>query len=249
MPAIDVTIVAARRPTLLAKTLESFQQRLFRHFEIASAIINIDPVWGDPSAAEECAALAKKYFPNPRILTPDQAGFCAAVKRIWSQTKSDFIFHLEDDWLLNEDISPGILDRFIDPSIAQVSLMSKEKNWDRARRGDFHYVKRRAPLFAGLKSPIRKKVTVFATSPSFIRGEFARQWAVLLNENLDPEKQGYMGTNKPLEKFMKPFRNYIHSGSQNEIVITDTGREWRDSQNIEKQIVAGQSVWSSTMPN
>jgi CheY-like chemotaxis protein len=132
-----------------------------------------------------------------------------------------------------------------DPSIAQVSLVSKEKNWDRPRRGDFHYVKRGSALLGPIKSPWRKTVTAFTTSPAFTRGNFARQWAALMDEKLDPEKQTYMGINPPLEKFVSPFRNYLYPGKINEITITDTGREWRESQNIEKKIIEGKSVWTA----
>jgi hypothetical protein len=245
-PPIEITIVAARRPALLARTLESFQANLFRHFQIAHALINIDPVWGDPNDSDECAAVAKKYFQNATIFTPETAGFTAAVKRVWTATKADLIFHIEDDWLLNEEITPAILDHFDDSSIAQASLVSKEKNWDRARRGDFHYVKRHSPLLGPIKSPWRKKVTAFTTSPAFTRGDFARRWAALMDEKLDPEKQVYMGINPTLEKFVRPYRNFLYPGKLNEITITDTGREWREAQNIEKKIIAGKAVWNKT---
>ncbi|HEY6225490.1 MAG TPA: hypothetical protein VI282_00050 [Verrucomicrobiae bacterium] len=244
-PPIEITIVAARRPTLLARTLESFHANLFRHFQISRALINIDPVWGSQKDSDDCAALIKNYFPNPAIFRPETAGFAAAVKRVWTNSKADFIFHIEDDWVLNEEITPAILGHFNDPSIAQVSLVSREKNWDRARRGDFHFVKRRSILFGAIKIPFRKKVPAFTTSPAFTRGDFARKWASLMDEKLDPEKQAYMGINPLLEKFVRPFRNYLYPGKVNEITIADTGREWRESQNIEKKIIDGKSVWTT----
>ena len=244
MPTLELTIVAARRPALLARTLESFHERLFRHFDFSNALINIDPIWSSQKDGDQCAALVKQKFPNAIVFAPEIAGFSAAIKRVWSNTKADFIFHLEDDWLLNEEITPTILDHFKEPSIGQVSLMSKEKNWDRAQRGDFHYIKRRPALFGGLKFPVRKKVYAFTTSPSFIRGEIARRWAGLMDEKLDPEKQTYMGVNPPLEKFLQQYRNYIYAGKQADITIVDIGREWRDAQKIEKKIVDSQSVWT-----
>jgi hypothetical protein len=246
MPTLDLTIVAARRPDLLSRTLRSFQDRLFRHFQIATAILNIDPVWGDDADAQRCADATKQYFPTAMVFTPETPGFCAAVKRVWSATKADFIFHLEDDWEITEDIDQSILDYFKDSSLAQVSLVAKEKNWDRARRGDFHYVKRRGPLFGPIKSPFRKKVPAFTTAPAFTRGEFARRWADLMNPALDPEKQAYMGINPPLEEFVRPFRNYLYPGKLNEITIVDIGREWRDARNIEKKIINGQSIWTNS---
>jgi hypothetical protein len=244
MPAIEVTIVAVRRPALLNRTLESFQQRLFRYFEISRALINIDPLWGDQADADECVRLLHQYFPNAVVFTPEIPNFSAAVKRVWLATKSDFIFHLEDDWDLTETITPVILKHFDDPSIGQVSLMCKEKNWDRARRGDFHYVKRHVALFGPIKTPWRKKVSAFTTAPAFTRGDFARSWAALMDEELDPEKQAYMGFNPPLEKFVQPFRNYLYPGKTNDVTVIDTGREWREAQNIEKKIIDGKSVWT-----
>lgn len=242
-PPIDLTIVAARRPDLLAQTLESFHGKLFRHFQISRTLINIDPVWGDQNDSDACAAIAKKYFPDSTIFTPETPGFAAAVKRVWAHTQADVIFHLEDDWLLTEDIVPAILDHFDDRSIAQISLVSKEKHWRRARRGDFHYVKRRPTLFGPIKSPFRKKVPVFTTSPAFTRGDFARKWAALMDERLDPEKQ--QGINPPLQKYVRTFRNYLYPGKINEITIVDTGRQWREAQNIEKKIIDGKSVWTT----
>jgi hypothetical protein len=155
-PSIELTIVAARRPSLLARTLESFQLRLFRHFKFTGASINIDPIWGDESEMNECVRVMQQYFPNATAFTPNQPSYCRAVKRLWSNSTADIIFHLEDDWLLMEDIAPSILDRFNDPTLAQISLMAKEKNWDRARRGDYHYIKRRDKIIGLFPSPIRK---------------------------------------------------------------------------------------------
>jgi hypothetical protein len=246
MATIDLTIVAARRPALFARTLESFRDRLFRNFTFAHVLINIDPVWGDEFDGSQCLRLIQDYFPSSQIFTPKTPNFCSAVKRVWINSKSDFIFHLEDDWLLTEPIGPTILECFSDPSIAQVSLLAQQKNWDRARRGDFHFTKRRHKLFGVIELPFRKKVAAFTTSPTFTRGNFARQWAALMNESLDPEKQTYMGINPPLEKFVSAYRNYLYPGKLAEITIIDTGREWRDAQNIQKKIVGGKSVWTQS---
>src|SRR5713226_7823881 len=126
-PTIELTIVAARRPSLLARTLDSFHQHLFRHFNFSRALINIDPVWGDQKRSDECVELLNKNFPDPTVFTPESAGFTAAVKRVWSATKADFIFHLEDDWLLNEDITPAILDH-------STILRSRRSRWCRRKK-------------------------------------------------------------------------------------------------------------------
>ena len=245
-PAIDVTVVAARRPALLEPTLKIFNERVFRHFTIAGAYVNIDPIWGDDSDAQACVEIVQAHLPDATIFAPQKPSFCSAVKRVWSATKADFIFHLEDDWSVTEDIDASVLEPFTDLSIAQVSLVSQQKNWARNRRGDFHYVKRHPRLFGVIKLPYRKKMTAFTTSPAFTRGDFARHWASLMNEDLDPEKQGYMGVNRPLEKYFRPFRNFLYPGKVREITIIDTGREWRETRQIEKKTIEGKSVWTSS---
>jgi hypothetical protein len=243
MPSIELTIVGARRPALLAKTLASFNQHLFRHFQFVRASINIDPIWGDESEKTECAKQMRQYFPDAVIYTPETPSYCRAVKRLWSNSIADFIFHLEDDWLLLEDIEPSVLDRFNDPALAQVSLMVKEKRWDRARRGDYHFIKRRDKMLGFVPSPIRRRVPCFTVSPAFTRGEFARQWASLMEESLDPEKQAHSGVNPKLEKYVRSYRNYLYSGVQHYNIAVDTGREWRDEREIQKITVKGTSTW------
>jgi hypothetical protein len=243
MRDLELTVVAARRPALLARTLESFHQRLFRHFNLTRASINIDPAWGDASEAAECVTVIRKLFPGAVVFAPEKPGFTAAVKRLWTHSRADYIFHLEDDWLLMEDIEPSLLNHFNDATVAQVSLMAKEKNWDRAERGDYHYVKRRASVL-GIPLPFRITRNAFTTSPAFTRGTFARGWAQLMNEAFDPEKQMYSGLNLPLEKFARGSRNYIHSGQEHYSLVVDTGREWREARNIEKKIIAGQPIWT-----
>jgi hypothetical protein len=247
-PSIELTIVAARRPSLLARTLESFQQHLFRHFKFSNASINIDPIWGDESEMKECIRVMQQYFPNARAFTPDAPSYCRAVKRLWSKSTADFIFHLEDDWMLMEDVDPSILDRFNDTTLAQVSLMAKEKNWDCARRGDYHYIKRRDKIFGLVPSPIRKRMPNFTVSPAFTRGEFARHWASLMDESLDPEKQAHSGVNAKLEKYVRPYRNYLYSGKQHYHIAVDTGREWRDARHIQKITIKGTSTWVAVDP-
>lgn len=245
MSNIELTVVAARRNALLRDTLNSFHARMFRNFRFDRVSVNIDPLWGDQKEESECVATVKSLFPNAVIYTPEKANHCSAVKRLWTNSQSQFLFHMEDDWNLLENIDPSILNLFSDPKIAQVSLMTKEKNWARSRRGDFHFVKRRPKLFGIIPSPFRKTIPAFTTSPSFIRGDFARHWAHLLDEAFDPEKQGYSQVNAPLERFTANYRNYIYSGKHFDNLIIDTGRDWRAARHIEKIIVEGKATWAS----
>ncbi len=95
MKTIELTIVATRRPKLLQSTLKSFDSHVFRFFNFSRVAINIDPIRGDDQDLNECIKLMNDTFHEPVILTPQKPGHCAAVKRLWSGSQSDFILHLK----------------------------------------------------------------------------------------------------------------------------------------------------------
>ncbi len=243
MTAIELTIVATRRPDLLAATMESFQARLLKNFTISRVSINIDPLWGDDQDEAQCCDIMRRHYPECVIYTPEQPGYAAAVERLWSKSTGDILFHLEDDWNLAEDIDASALGFFSDPATAEISLMCKEKNWDINKRGVYHYAKVKYNV-CGLDLPLYRKVPSFTVSPSFIRGDFARRWASLMDLSLDPEKQARSNKNPSLTRYVSPFRNYVYTGKSVYNIAVDIGRDWRDTRNIKKSIVDGTSHWS-----
>jgi hypothetical protein len=240
--AIDVCVTAARRPDLLAETLESFDRNLLSHFEIGRFIVNIDPVFGTMEDEEACIDLVRSYRGDAIIYLPEAPGFTAAVKRNWRSTTAETVLHLEDDWLLQRAVSPGIIDAFRrDSSLAQICFNHATKAWDGKRRGTACYHRRRHE-FLGFPTPFKRKVPAFLTCPSFFRGSFLRGAADLLDLSYDPEKQFFSQVNRPLESYVSAFHNMM-IGDAPDYYITDTGREWRESRGIEKYILQAQSYW------
>lgn len=243
MLGMDLCITAGRRAGLLADTLHSFEQNLFRHVRVERVIANIDPVFGDESDLHAVQAVLRAFFPQAEIRVPAVPDFCESVKGNWERTQAALVFHLEDDWLLNEPIDIGaVQERFAHPLVMQVALHHKEKNWDIARRGEAHTTRRRLRI-GGLSLPLKRRFPVFTTSPAFLRGEFARGSAALMDCRFDPEKQFYRGVNPPLERYVRPYRSLLYAGTQ-PYLITDTGRQWRDARGIAKTFVNHASVWS-----
>ncbi len=244
MRPIDVCVVAGRRPDLLRVTLESFQRDLFKNFRIDRFIVNIDPIFGSDQDLRDCIGVVRDLASDALITTPETPGFAAAVIRNWRMTTSDIIFHLEDDWLLNSSITSDDIAQFDnDPSLSQISLNAKEKNWDTRLKGDIAYRRRPLQLF-GMPTPFKKKMPIFSTSPSFLRGSFARTAAGLMDPAFDPEKQFFRQVNPPLEEFVASYKNKV-LGDGPEFPVTDIGRDWRDARSIQKLIVDSQSVWST----
>lgn len=243
MKKIDVCIVSTRRPELLRQTLASFQEKLFKHFLIGKAIINIDPIFGNDEHQKEVVAISKEYFPEIVIHEPVSAGFCAAVKRNWETTVSDVVLHMEDDWVLECEVTEPALDGFWEPTTKQVTLHTRHKNWDIAKKGPFHFKKRYKSVL-GVNLPFYVKRPCFTTSPSFIDGEFARCAAALMDVKYDPEKQFYSKVNQALENYVANFRSKLFSPNGKD-VVRDIGREWRDSRGIQKIIKNSASEWTS----
>lgn len=241
---MDICLVAGRRSELLMRTLESFEARVFRHFDIANCYANIDPIFGDPEEGDKTAAVIRSFFPDAHIRRPETPNFCAAVKHIWSASQSGFVLHLEDDWVVNEDLNPEqILPLFDNASIKQVSLNNFHKQWN-FKKGPFHHNWRRRK-FMGVRFKTGPAFPCFTTSPSFLCGDFARASSALMDQQFDPEKQFYNNLNMELQSFVKPYSNFIY-GEGKPFIITDIGRDWRDERKIDKTFENGASVWKQT---
>lgn len=242
MYEIDVSLVAGRRPQTLEPTLQSFHDRFLRNVRIGRVIVNIDPIFGDEDDHARCTALVRRFFPDAAITAPAEANFCAAVRRNWAATRGSFVLHMEDDWLLRKHVGPEILAAFDnDAQLAQISFNAREKNWDQRRRGAFHVHSRPRRLF-GMPLPLRRRMPKFTTSPSLLRGGFARSAAALMDSAYDPEKQFYNDVNMPLQAFVAGHRNLLW-GDSDDCHVVDIGREWRERHGIEKRTTGAQSVW------
>ena len=240
--AIDICIVATRRPDLLSQTLASFNEKLLCNFEINRFIVNIDPLFGTVVNEAECIRLVRSYDPDAIVSRPESAGFAVAVATTWAASTTGIILHLEDDWLLRRPVTQEDIRVLTDDrTIGQVSFNHANKNWSIRRKGPYCYIRRRRMLF-GWSTPLKRKLPLFLTAPSFVDGAFARRAAALLDPRFDPEKQFCRGLNPALEAWVAPFQNRI-LGEGPDFYIQDIGRQWRESRNIGKSLVEGQSYW------
>jgi hypothetical protein len=237
---IDLVLICGRRPELLATTLASFDQSVFRNFTVQTCYANIDPFAGTPEDGEACRSLIRERFPDAQITMPDTPNFGLAVKSTWSQTKSSVVLHLEDDWVCQEDILPDHVTPLFEGTTTAVKLVHKGLNWNGVDL--FHQRRRRIQFFNLLLW--KRVVNGFGTSPTFFLGDFLRHSARLMDPSLDPEKQMVPPFNKALNRYLEKYRCRLLPGSRQPELIRDIGRQWRDSRGIEKAIVDGRSVWT-----
>ena len=236
---IDITLVCGRRPDLLWETLVSFKSRLFDNFRIANVFANIDPFCGTEHDGDICEELILRYFPNASITRPETPGFGQAVKTLWERIQSPYAFHLEDDWLLLEHLTPGRVLPLFTGQTRMVLLMSAQH--DRKKNVRYCTVRKRIPF-----TPFKRVVQpIFATSPSFIDGVFARGYADLIDPARDPEKQNRMnGANPALNAYLQPYKCALLASNRKgeKSVILDIGIDWRKRRGIIKEVRDGFSI-------
>lgn len=238
MQDIDVTLISGRRPDLLERTLRSFAQGLFHNFKINRFIANIDPFAGDQYDHARCRALIRGVFPHAILIEPDEPSFGLAVKQAWLKTSAKVIFHLEDDWLLKEAVTPDDVFPVLTGETKAVQLVSKELQWD----GSLFKIRKKTKRFLGI--PFGKTViNIFGTSPGFWDGDVARHCAALMDPVLDPEKQMRPPFNPPLSSYLNRFQCRVLAGKAGSELIYDIGREWRENHGLTKKVINGRSVW------
>lgn len=239
---IDISLICGRRPVLLQRTLKSFEERVFRNFEIANCYANIDPFTGSIDDGELCKALILEKFPNAKITMPASPDFGKAVKTVWSAITAPVVLHLEDDWVCLEDIKSERVFPLLNERTKVVKLVCKELNWNGT---DLFYERERRYKF--FKIRIWTSIaSVFGTSPAFFDGDVMRHCAQLMDPALDPEKQMRPPFNRPLVRYLDQFRCRLLPGTRQPELIEDIGRDWREQRGITKTVADGKSVWTQT---
>lgn len=117
-------VVTDGRGGLLKRTLESFNQHVTG--DITSRVIV------DDSCDSLYTDWLRTTYPEFQIVNHiERRGFCGAVQAGWSAipTDSEYVFHLEDDFLILEDVNLNVWARLLveNPHVVQVAL--KRQPW------------------------------------------------------------------------------------------------------------------------
>jgi hypothetical protein len=215
---LDIVITATLRPALLELTLWAFDRNFFARLEGTRRriVLNIDPLWGDPADAPRLVDIARRHADDVVVRTPATPGFGEAVRWLWAEAQSEWVFHLEDDWILTRRIDLARLAaETARTDVAQVRFNRRRNHLRRSRR--------------------------FSLNPNLIRRAFITEALARFDPAKDPEKQILRGHLRPLEK---KWRYLEHGRPLAPPVTVDTGREWREMLNITKSVEQLVSTWT-----
>ncbi len=170
---IDICMTATIRPEIVDSTLKSFSENMFKDQSNYRLIINVDPI-GENIPQKSILKVAKRYFDDIIYNYPKYPSFTKAVIWCWSQTTSNYVFHLEDDWKLLTPIDINSMIEILEEYPDLVSLrLNKEKT------GNSKHTCRHGFIY-------HPKISL---NPTLFKGEFIRVVSTLMDKDINPEKQ------------------------------------------------------------
>jgi len=207
---ITFTTTATYRPELLEKTFNSFTKKIKDlDFSKIHLIINFDPLpIYNLNKKNDLIQICKNYFGKVTFIFSNKGNFPLALKHVWEKTETEYVFNLEDDWILLEDIKIFDLLKILEknPLAIGVNLNAYLFNLDKYR---------------------------IRLSPGILKGSWVRNVSKILTDEMCPEQQ----LRKKLSNEMKlPLLNYpeydiIKNGR---VIVKDIGREWRASKGLNR---------------
>jgi len=233
MKKIDIVTTATIRPEILDQTYRSFCENLFKNKEDYRLIINIDPVGNKNKNAEDVLNVAKKYFDDVVYNVPESSSFTKAVMWCWSQVENDYVFHLEDDWALKQEVKMSDIVYILDSYEKICSV--------RLSKGNIYGGNKR--LFKPqpceyIKHCDRGKFMLFpriSLNPTLFRKKFIKGAVDLMFCNRNPESQlvyGFVGSEE-IDNLLSIWDHSVYL--DNKIMVTDLGRTWRSKMGIKRK--------------
>jgi len=233
---IDITITATIRPILLKRTLTSFFKNCFNDFSIRNKlknkihiIINVDPIGENRYSQKHMYDICKRFSDNVTYNAPKKPNFAKAVIWCWKQCKNKYVFHLEDDWILNDRINlENLISMIQNRDVAAVRLYKRD------------YPKKPPYMMFDCEYTYENNLFIatdssnqFGLNPVLIDRKFIDTALILMTGDLNPEKQ-FRVSNKKMKQFVLAHKYAIYGKPGMKALVSDIGLSWRKQRNIEK---------------
>ena len=233
MKAIDITMTAVVRPTIVDTTLKSFCKNLFTNKDIYRLIVNIDPIGDDNKTPDDVLQVCNKYFERVIFNIPNKPSFPKAVMWVWKQATSNYVFHLEDDWIIHRPVEMKNLTKILskNPHLACIRLYKHDipnKPNPRLFNSPYRFNKK-GNFFEAADS---KKQ--FGLNPVLIRKTFIDEALPLMVDTKNPEKQFRYG-NESMRNFVMRWKYAIYGKPGDKTLVWGkNGLHWRDKSKFDK---------------
>ena len=227
-PKVLVLICATKRMDVLYKTISSMMEKLLWRSE-CDAIVNVDPIGYESDTPLKVIKLVEHFIPVVFSREALEPHFGTAFYALWNMAADrfreyDYVFHLEDDWELLQDIDirdmAKILESEKDLALLRLpqfrSTATDMKNWDKFYPWNGKYFECPDELRQGVG---------FCGHPSLIKMDYVLRCAPHIISEVNPEKQFHGGNGPLLDEVMK-WRYGVYSKPNHPNYIKDLGREW-----------------------
>ena len=228
----DIAIVATLRPELLERTIKSFVENLWGKdwlTYLGNVYVNVDKDGAEekdaPILCHTVERFLRKYFGDIVVINFKEAHFPTAWLWGIQQTTADYVFHLEEDWLLNYPHDFGeMLSMFYKyPSLKHLRFNYfksgdvSTKLWQKYFahwNGNFFEIGDEAVVPVG-----------WCGHPSLNDGKWLRALAKDINPAKNPEKQFHYHPDF-VNKWVIGNQFGIFQPRNADRAITDIGRQW-----------------------
>jgi hypothetical protein len=227
---IDVTMTATLRPGIVSQTLDSFCRNIFKDRDNYRLIINVDPV-GEKIDPIKVLEVCKQYFKNIIFNSPKQASFPTAVIWCWSKTTSDFIFHLEDDWLLTSKIDINDMIRILNLNENLVCLRLPKCDIPKSITMKLWKAKY---FYTGDNYFVTSSNNQFGLNPVLIKREFIKEAVQIMSLLFNPEKQFRPSKNERMNNLINKWKYGLYGVPGQKATVLDNGTVWRQKNNFKK---------------
>jgi len=239
-PHIDITTTATVRPSILSQTLTSVVRHICKN-EIARyrLVINIDNI-GEKVGPKRVVKTARKHFKNVVYNISNEPSFTKAVKWVWANATAPYIFHIEDDWLINRDINVDDM----------IRILSSHKKLSSLRLSKFKIPKKDSVNIFGCYWLYQKDgfylannwKNQFGLNPILIKKQFIDEALPVMVDDINPEKQ-FRASRPHMSPIIKRWQYGMYEKPGSKPSVRDIGRNWIKRTKFSKTKAATFITW------
>lgn len=242
---MDIIATCTLRNRVFLKTFDSFQKNLFRDFKPHRLVANIDPVGEDNNPYLLLSTISEFFGNNLKIKLAEKPNFMEAFLWAWSNGETDYLFQIEDDWVLLRPFDFSGMLKIMDdnPNLAYLRFSSWPTDTDWCKQWNKKY------YWNGsfFECPIEiRGIAGFCGHPGILRKEFIHSLLPLLKPFGSPEKQINNRYDPRIKEILRKWTYGVFAEPNSAAGVKDIGRKWRASTGFHKNSLYRFTTWNQS---